>query len=362
MPYLADEDQSSAAFPNLLQWDIEDQVHRQSSERYGTVVIFSSAAYIDLYITYIGSLHVSRYTASSLLLVPITDTHPIPSMSRLQVDTYIPPLLHSATGNEDPNKQWWSPIVCTLLHTPTEALLVDTDPTLDQTEGLADWVNETIAPGCKLKYFYATHAHGDHILGFPALKARFPGVTPIATAKVAEGIKGQYAPGLFEYWRSRFPEHEMSEEVVEFSALPANNEISLDGHVLKAHDVSQGDCDANSYLHVPELSLVVAGDLVYGACHVFLGQANTAAMRAAWIDAVKEIEATGAGIVIPGHKRRGQLDGAYMCRETIEYIEAFGREREKAKGWEELEKRMNTFAPERWNGFILEGGCRAAFN
>ncbi|KAK3057489.1 hypothetical protein LTR09_001673 [Extremus antarcticus] len=281
--------------------------------------------------------------------------------SQIQVDVYLPPLLKTATGSSDPNKQWWSPISCTLVHTPKEAILIDTSPTLDQTEALADWIDETILPGAKLKYFFTTHAHGDHFLGFPALAKRYPGIKPVATAKVVEGLQPTYFDQALAYWTSLWPEYTMSSEKVTFEALPSSNEILLDGHILKAHDVVQGDSCANSFLHVPSLSLVVAGDLVYGDCYQYLAEANTAEKRANWIKAVEQIEGLEPQIVVPGHKRRTQVDGAYLTRSTKEYIRVFGEELEKVGSAEGLEGRMKELYPKRWNEWILERSCVANF-
>jgi glyoxylase-like metal-dependent hydrolase (beta-lactamase superfamily II) len=281
--------------------------------------------------------------------------------SQIQVDVFIPPLLKTATGSSDPKKQWWSPICCTLVHTPKEAILIDTSPTIDQTNELADWIDQTLTPGSKLLYFFTTHAHGDHFLGFPALQKRYPGIKPIATSKVVQGLQPTYESAALDYWCSLWPDNGMSKEKVTFEPLPESNEINLDGHVLKAYDVTQGDSAANSFLHVPDLALVVAGDLVYGDCYQYLAEANTREKRDNWIKAVEEIEALKPQIVVPGHKRRTQIDGAYLTVATKEYIRVFDEELGKAENAEALEERMRELYPHRWNEFILQRSCVASF-
>jgi glyoxylase-like metal-dependent hydrolase (beta-lactamase superfamily II) len=91
----------------------------------------------------------------------------------LQVDVYCALVIPAVTGYEEPIKQLWSPICCTLIQGPTSAVLVDTPTTVELTKGLSEWVKK-IAPGKKLKYIHTTHAHGDHFLGNPIILNDFP--------------------------------------------------------------------------------------------------------------------------------------------------------------------------------------------
>ncbi|KAK4504231.1 hypothetical protein PRZ48_005147 [Zasmidium cellare] len=279
--------------------------------------------------------------------------------SPIAVDVYVTPLLPTANGSDDPLKQWWSPTSLTLIHTAKSAIVVDTSATVPQTEEFADWIEQT-APGKQIKYFFTTHAHPDHFMGFPVLQKRFPGIKAVATSKVLEGIWPMYTPNWAKLWQGFFP-NQVDATKHEWEALPASNELDLDGHVLKAYDVVQGDSSANSFLHVPSLDLVVAGDLVYGDCYQYLAEANTKEKRANWIKAVEQIESLKPKIVVPGHKRRSQIDGAYLTEPTKEYIRVFERELEKASSAEELEKRIIELYPERWNRFILERSCQSSF-
>ena len=187
------------------------------------------------------------------------------------------------------------------------------------------------------------------------------GIKALATAKVLEGVNKHYTDeALFNRWRGYFP-GEVSDEKPTFEALHSSNELDLDGHKLKAYDVVQGDSPANSFLHVPDLDLVVASDLVYGDCYQHLGEANTKEKRENWIKAVEQIESLNPKVVVPGHKRPSQIPGAYLTESTKEYIRVFGNELEKADSPEALEKRMKELYPHRWNDYILMVACRASF-
>ena len=153
----------------------------------------------------------------------------------------------------------------------------------------------------------------------------------------------------------------MSGEKPVFQALPPSNEIALDGCVLRAHDIVQGDSSANSFPHVPGIDLVVAGDLVYDDCFQNLAEANTKEKRANWIEAVEQIDGLKPQILVPGHKLVSQIDGAYLTASKKRYVRIFEKELEQAENADTLETRMKELFPERWNDYILQVSCQACF-
>jgi len=281
----------------------------------------------------------------------------------LQVDVYVAPPIPAATGNDDPAKSIWSPISCTLIQGPHSAVIADTPISVDQTTDLAEWIEKT-APGKKLTYIFITHAHTDHFGGAPVLLQRFPGVKLVATRTVAEAIKErELSEQRRALWNRLFPSGQLPKEQIVPEFLPElSNEFILDGHVLKAIDVEHSDTHATSFLHVPDLRLVVGGDIVYGECYQFLADANTTEKRQQWIDALDKIAALDPAIVVPGHKRTTQADGPYLIEATKKYIRVFEEELKKAKNASELEEAMKKRYPTRWNEWILERSCIASFS
>ena len=100
---------------------------------------------------------------------------------------------------------------------------------------------------------------------------------------------------------------------------------------------------------------------MYGDCYQYLAEANTKEKRANWIKAVEQIETLRPQIVVPGHKRTSQIDGAYLTSSTKEYIRVFGEELENSESAEALEKRVKELYPERRNDYILQASCQASF-
>ncbi|KAF2848520.1 Metallo-hydrolase/oxidoreductase [Plenodomus tracheiphilus IPT5] len=279
--------------------------------------------------------------------------------TKLQVDLYIASPARATTGFTEYEKSVWSPISCVLVHGPESAALIDTPITIEQGEALAKWIKETI-PTKKLKYIYTTHAHPDHFMSVPVLQKLFPGVEFIATQNVTAGIEELYNTTYDHIWPGLFPDQLHPTKPVP-RALPASAEFYIDGEKLQGIEVGHTDNQFSSFLHVPSVALVVTGDIVYGDCHQFFGEANTPARRKEWLDAIDRIESLNPHIVVAGHKRATQADAPYLIQSTREYIYTFEKELVKAKSAEELYDRMIALYPQRWNLFILHIGCQQSF-
>lgn len=294
----------------------------------------------------------------------------------LKFATYISPPIPTAFPSPDPSPPdsgLWSPLSCTLVYTPSSAVIIDCPPSIAATRDLAAWIRGTLPAGCALGLFLATHAHGDHFFGFPVLEDHFPGIRAVASRYVIEGVEAQYAPELYEgLWKVGFPPSPsgtgLPERRVEFQPLPESNQIDLggDGQVIKVYDVQHADTHYSSFAHVPSLGLVVAGDIVYnGDCHQYLVEADSAERRARWVRAVGEIAALDPKVVIPGHSFhvRSEPDVRYataMLESNGAYIRGFEEELGRAGDAAELFRLMRGRF-DRWNLWILKQSCEAAF-
>jgi len=249
----------------------------------------------------------------------------------------------------------------TLISGQREAVLVDTLWTTTQVKALGDWIEKTI-PGKRLSTIYITHGHGDHFFGIKLLRQRFPGVRAVAMPIVIEKMKKELEPKSFQRaWGNLFPgliDH--GNELAE--PIASDNIIKLEGHVLRAYFAGDSDTVDTTFLHVPDLHLVVAGDIVYNDVHPFLGEASTPERRRRWVAGLRQIDALNPSTVIAGHKRDGGVDGRSNVYATIEYIETFDKLIAKTDDVKELFSAMSQRYPTRINPQALNVSCRNALS
>src|SRR5690349_13776366 len=82
----------------------------------------------------------------------------------LRWDVFLASSIPAITSDLPPGEKErsWPPVSSTLICGERDAVLVDTPITVEQGNGLANWV---VASGKNLTTTYATHGHGDHFFG-----------------------------------------------------------------------------------------------------------------------------------------------------------------------------------------------------
>ena len=212
----------------------------------------------------------------------------------------------------------WSPLSHTLIQGPTAAAVVDPPITRAQTTALADWI---AASGKTLQYIYITHWHGDHWLGAGQLRHRFPHATVLAGPATARRIQASIADGTVgQPWTTLFPGQLPDEATsIEVEDVPAEG-FTVDGHRLHSLEVGHSDTDDSTVLHVPELGLVVAGDVVYNNVHQYLAETPGGGLDA-WLSALDQVAALRPQHVVAGHKDADRDDSPTNIAETRRYLE-----------------------------------------
>jgi glyoxylase-like metal-dependent hydrolase (beta-lactamase superfamily II) len=284
--------------------------------------------------------------------------------SVLRADVYVAPGIGFSVTRDIPDHitPIWSPMSVTLISGDQEAVLVDALLTSSQADELADWI-KSVVPDKQLTRIYITHGHGDHFFGLSRLLKRFPTARVVATAKVIEHMEHELAPAFYDVvWASRFGEQlDTSGILPRVKALGSDNTIDLEGHKLIAVDAGQSDTWNTTYLHIPSLNMVVAGDCVYNDVHQFLGETNSKEGQNAWISVINDIAALKPHTVIAGHKRPGAVDGVNNLAATIKYIEDFGGCLDASSSAEELFSKMTEAYPNRVNPYALWLSCSLTF-
>jgi glyoxylase-like metal-dependent hydrolase (beta-lactamase superfamily II) len=244
------------------------------------------------------------------------------SPAALTVDVYVAPMrpFAGAPGQGPGDDPMWSPMSSTLIAGAEQGILVDTLVTPGQVDALADWVRGF---GKRITGVYITHGHSDHWIGLARLQQHFPEARGIATREVVGRATFEATdPGLSAYWKASFP-GELPETAVLPEAL-TTDELELEGHVLRAVPVGQGDTEFSTVLHVPSAAAVVGGDVVYNGVHMMTAETDENS-REAWIASLDAVAALNPQIVVAGHKSVGAPDLPASITASQQYLSDFSR-------------------------------------
>jgi glyoxylase-like metal-dependent hydrolase (beta-lactamase superfamily II) len=222
-------------------------------------------------------------------------------------------------GKPIPNgePQQFSPTSATLIRGRSEAVLVDGLLTQSDGERLVDWI---AGLDTTLTTIYVTHGHGDHFFGLAPVLERFPDARVLATADVAKEMLDQKTPATFGQMWTPFAD-QLPGTIPDADVLDGDV-IDLEGHELRIVRAGQSDTEHSTFVHVPDLDLVVAGDIVYNEVHPFV-VATSVNKRAGWRRSLDLIAELAPSTVVAGHKRAGAPNTPASIAATREYLELF---------------------------------------
>jgi len=243
----------------------------------------------------------------------------------------------------------WPPSTSTLISDDGGALLVDCLITEQEGRQLAAWVKSRGAdPG----YVYITHPHADHFLGLPQILAAFPRARPVALADSIPAMEEQVSAAYMEVWGGFFPGQLTSEPVA--PAALAGTTIPIGSSEATVIPVGTTDTGHSSVVHVPGLSLVVSGDVVYNQTHMWLMR-STPDTRASWVRALDAVAALEADTIIAGHRnpQAPDDDARRQVSECRRYLADFEAALERSTAPAELIDRMTTAYPDLANPYTL---------
>jgi glyoxylase-like metal-dependent hydrolase (beta-lactamase superfamily II) len=211
----------------------------------------------------------------------------------------------------------WVTNSATLIFGDHDAVLVDTFTTIEQNETLVQWVK---AHDRHLTHIYLTHGHGDHVYGTGQLLTAFPGARAVATpgtlAVARLQTQDEYRDG---FWGRLFP-GQIPEPVL--PELLGSDRFALEGHDLQVMETGNTDTKGTTALWVPDIALVVSGDVVYNNTHMYLAE-TTRDTRTEWIAVLGALKALEPTHVVAGHKHPDRDDDPSNIDESIEYLTDF---------------------------------------
>jgi glyoxylase-like metal-dependent hydrolase (beta-lactamase superfamily II) len=211
--------------------------------------------------------------------------------------------------------------------------------TVAEAEALADWV---ALHNRNLETIYITHAHFDHFYGLGILLDRFPAARAIATPNVVKAMQMSFTPPVERLARGMFP-GQVPTKLVAPEAYE-HDMFTLEGHELRIIEQGRTDSPDSTSLYVPSIGLIVAGDVVYNQCRMYVGD-TTPESRKNWIAALDRLAALNPAIVVAGHKKPGAPDSPSAIQDTKRYLEDFDRLQKTAKSDQELFDQMTELYP-----------------
>ena len=232
----------------------------------------------------------------------------------LSYDVFVndPPPQDGFLPNGEPKR--FSPMASTLIYGREDAVLTDPGLTEDQARVLGDWV---AGHGRNVTDIFITHGHGDHWFAAGLLAERF-GARVVATAGTLAQLQSGVAPRalLWDKLYTGIPPSPVTAVTV------PGDRFTLEGHDLVMVDVGHADTDDNSVLHVPDLGLVVAGDVIYNGVHMYLAQSVAVGGFGPWRDAIDKVEALEPRHIVAGHQNKQLDDDAKRTiAETRQYLD-----------------------------------------
>ncbi len=195
------------------------------------------------------------------------------------------------------------------------ALLVDTQFTPENAARLADIIAAT---GRRLETVFITHAHPDHYSGLPMIRERFPGLRAVTHADILPLLP--------------------TADIGPVEAL--DGALTLEGEEIEVLGPMHGDTDLITPLYVPSLDTLIATDMAYVDCHVWVAENTTSDRLDMWRANLAVLEAIGAGTVIPGHRLDTSQNDASVFAYTRAYLDMWQQALAETSSANELTARM----------------------
>jgi glyoxylase-like metal-dependent hydrolase (beta-lactamase superfamily II) len=208
----------------------------------------------------------------------------------------------------------FSPEASTLIYGTRDAVLTDPPLTADQARLVGDWV---AARGRDVTDIFVTHGHGDHWFSAGLLAERF-GARVVASAGTIAQMHASVAtrPMLWDKIYSGIPPTTVTAVTV------PDDRFALEGHDLVIVEAGATDSDDTTVLHVPDLDLVVAGDVIYNGVHMYLAQIAIVGGFEPWRAAIDTVQALGPRHIVCGHQDKTRDDDAgRTIAETRRYLD-----------------------------------------
>ncbi len=241
----------------------------------------------------------------------------------------------------------------TMISGEKDMLVIDPQFSLSEAHRLAAEILESKK---NLTLIYVTHPHPDHLFGLAVLKQAFPSAKIVALPATVNAAKTGW-PARQKFWFPTYgnnipgPDPVLPEEL----STPA---LTLEGEQFPITGGVQGDGPGNSFVYIPSLKAVVAGDTVFD--HVYFGVPKDKA-REDWMETLDQISALKPVTVIPGHEGPGAKHDLSALAWMKKYIADWDKNVAASKNAAEMKARVVKQYPGLGMEFTLNDRVTAFF-
>lgn len=191
-----------------------------------------------------------------------------------------------------------------------------------------------------IRYVVLTHYHADHIYGLQTLKST--GAELIAQSQGKLYLHSETAALRLQASREElFPWIDEKTQLVPADRwIDQTTVLKLGGLSFEIHPAGPAHTPEDLIVYVPELKLLVAGDLVFRGRIPFVGQADSGR----WIGALDKLLSFDTQVIIPGHGPVSNTarEDLQMTRDYLAFLrKSMGEAAQNLEPFEEAYKRTD---------------------
>ena len=239
----------------------------------------------------------------------------------------------------------------TLIYGDKDAILVDTQFVMSEAHRVAAMILESKK---NLTTVYITHGHPDHYFGLAVVKQAFPNAKFVALPATIAAIRDGWDSRL-KFWTPEFGFNLPKTGPILPDELQGTT-LTLEGETIEVVGGVTGDGPNNSYLWIPSLRAVIAGDIVFSGSYF-----TPPKMPQDWLKTLDQIADVKPFTVIPGHQTAGASNNAstidFMKKYIRDYNEALDSSKSAAEFRSKITKKYPNLALER----LIVSAADAAF-
>ncbi len=242
----------------------------------------------------------------------------------------------------------------TLIAGENDAVLIDGQFTLSDAHKLAAFLLESKK---NVGTIYVTHFHPDHYFGVVVIKQAFPSAKVVALPATIEEIEASWE-GKVKQWGPMYGNNLSTAPVIP-EPLDGTS-INLEGETIQVVGNVQGDSKHNSYVWVPSLKALIAGDIVFSGVYPWTLESSRTE-RKAWIKALDKITALNPETVVAGHKKPESADSIAAVEFTKNYLTYYESALVSSKNADDFMGKIKAKFPNLSLEIILKLAADAAF-